>query len=185
MGGVAPFDDKRDQPGAGRHGQRPVDFLAVGLHPAHRRDRAGILAAGGHGGGHVLDGLAFGGVYGKRDQPALAHGVDVERATVRRIGLFGVGRDDFQIDVVAERHERVAGAHARMRPARRGRHADQRLDGCGPGRKIGRCVHDVIDSCHAGTLATGGRPVSARRASRRLLLRPARRPCRRRSPGAE
>ena len=56
-----------------------------------------------------------------------------------------------------------------MRPAWSGVHADQRLNGCGPGREIGCCVNDVVDSCHGRTLVVcrGFAPGGSQRADLR------------------
>jgi hypothetical protein len=105
MLGVAPADQERDQAAAHRAGcQAPSEHRSGGPDPLPVGHLAWVIAVAACPGGGRVDVVA-----GKRpaDQAAAAYAIDAEGTGNGRLGLPGIGRDDLQIRLRAEREQRV------------------------------------------------------------------------------
>jgi hypothetical protein len=110
MAGVAPADQERDQAAGQRvESHLPAQHRSGGLRPLPIGYRAWVIAVASCPGGGRVDVAA-----GQRpaSQAAAAYAVKAEGPGHRRLGLPGVGRDDFQVRLGAEREQCVAGAQA-------------------------------------------------------------------------
>src|SRR5215472_7601824 len=143
MLGVTPADEERGQ--AARHlfnGQAPPEHRSGGHGPLTVDHVAWVVAAAAGRGDGRVDVVA-----GKRPcrQPAVAYVVDPEGTRLDWLRLSGVGRDDLQVRLIAEREQRVVGAQPDMPASGSSPDAEAFLyvgDRC---REAGNGVDQVVD----------------------------------------
>jgi hypothetical protein len=103
----------------------PLKEAAVG---AFARAGGGSLECDSCGAEFFGEGGKVAGVRGPADEARLLQGTDFDGDGIFRVGLRGIGSDDFEIAAIAEREERVLRAAAGMNAAEDGADAGVAFD---------------------------------------------------------